>query len=184
MRAPSMLAYATRNKAADEEFLARNGQEKGVKTTASGLQYKVLAAGDTKAPAISATDQVTVNYRGKLIDGTEFDSSYSRGTPATFPRQRRDQGLAGSVGPDEAGREVAAVRTAELAYGANPRPGIPANSLLIFDVELLSAKPNAGSPQAAPPRAANPRSAQPEQHVPPSEAEKRDALAARDRARW
>src|SRR5208337_67344 len=84
--ARSMItAQQARNQKAAQDFLTHNGSEKGVKTTASGLQYKVIAAGDAKAPAIAATDQVTVNYRGTLIDGTEFDSSYTRGTPATFP---------------------------------------------------------------------------------------------------
>src|SRR5260370_39861932 len=73
-----------RNKAAAKDFLAKNGQEKGVKTTADGLQYKVLIPGDAKAPAIAPTDEVTVHYRGKLLDGSEFDSSYARGQPATF----------------------------------------------------------------------------------------------------
>jgi FKBP-type peptidyl-prolyl cis-trans isomerase FklB len=81
----SVQAAAAKNKTAAQDFLAKNGKEKGVQTTASGLQYKVIKAGDSKAPLIAATDEVTVNYRGKLIDGTEFDSSYSRGQPASFP---------------------------------------------------------------------------------------------------
>src|SRR5450755_1506431 len=78
-------AVAARNQTAAKDFLTRNGQEKGVVTTASGLQYKILAAGDKKAPPIAASDSVKVDYRGKLLDGSEFDSSYSRGVPASFP---------------------------------------------------------------------------------------------------
>jgi FKBP-type peptidyl-prolyl cis-trans isomerase FklB len=143
-----MLASATRNKTAGQEFLARNGQEKGVKTTASGLQYKVLVAGDAKAPAISSTDEVTVNYRGKLVDGTEFDSSYSRGTPATFGVGGVIKGWQEALVMMKPGAKWELFVPAELAYGASPRPGIPANSLLIFDVEVLNVKPNAGTPQA------------------------------------
>ncbi len=79
-----MEAASAKNQAAAKEFLERNAKEKGVKTTPSGLQYKIIAPGDAKAAAIKATDEVTVQYRGKLIDGSEFDSTYSRGTPATF----------------------------------------------------------------------------------------------------
>jgi FKBP-type peptidyl-prolyl cis-trans isomerase FklB len=143
-----MLAYSTRNKAAGQEFLAHNGQEKGVKTTASGLQYKVLVAGDPKAPVISSADEVTVNYRGKLVDGTEFDSSYSRGTPATFGVGGVIKGWQEALVMMKPGAKWEIFVPAELGYGASPRPGIPANSLLIFDVEVLSAKPNAGTPQA------------------------------------
>ena len=78
-------ALTARNATAAKEFLARNGKEKGVVTTNSGLQYRILAAGDKKAPAIGPTDKVTVEYRGKLLNGTEFDSSYATGMPVTFP---------------------------------------------------------------------------------------------------
>ena len=81
-------AMAAKNASAAKDFLARNGKEKGVVTTASGLQYKILVAGDKKAPAIGPTDSVTVEYRGKLLNGTEFDSSYSTGKPATAWRSR------------------------------------------------------------------------------------------------
>ena len=160
-------------------ILTRNSHDKGVKTTASGLQYKVLAPGDAKAPAISATDEVTVNYRGKLVDGTEFDSSYSRGTPATFGVSGVIKGWQEALVMMKPGAKWELFVPAELAYGASPRPGIPANSLLIFDVEVLSAKPNAGTPQAG---GTNPRSAS-RRALLPSEA-RAHAPAARDRARW
>ena len=147
----SMLAQGAHNKTASEEFLARNGKEKGVTTTPSGLQYKVLVPGDAKAPAIAASDQVTVNYRGKLLDGTEFDSSYSRGTPATFPVGGVIKGWQEALVLMKPGAKWQLFVPPELAYGANPRPGIPSNSLLVFDVEVLSAKSNgAASPGALP----------------------------------
>ncbi len=150
----SMLAQGVHNKTAAEEFLSRNGKEKGVTTTPSGLQYKVLAAGDAKAPTITATDQVTVNYRGKLLDGTEFDSSYTRGTPATFPVGGVIKGWQEALVLMKPGAKWQLFVPPELAYGANPRPGIPSNSLLVFDVEVLSAKSNgAASPGALPPGA-------------------------------
>jgi FKBP-type peptidyl-prolyl cis-trans isomerase FklB len=149
-----MVAAAEHNKAAGQEFLAKNGKEKAVKTTASGLQYKVLAAGDAKAPVVLPTDQVTVNYRGKLLDGTEFDSSYTRGTPATFTVNGVIKGWQEALVLMKPGAKWQLFIPADLAYGDKPRPGIPAGSLLIFDVELLSAKAAGASPpnsQAMPP---------------------------------
>jgi FKBP-type peptidyl-prolyl cis-trans isomerase FklB len=135
-----MVAAAEHNKAAGQEFLAKNGKEKGVKSTASGLQYKVLTAGDAKAPVVLPTDQVTVNYRGKLLDGTEFDSSYTRGTPATFTVNGVIKGWQEALVLMKPGAKWELFIPPDLAYGDKPRPGIPAGSLLIFEVELLSAK--------------------------------------------
>ena len=142
-------AAAARNQAAATSFLARNGREKGVVTTASGLQYKIIAAGDKKAPAISATDTVTVGYRGKLIDGTEFDSSYARNEPATFPVNGVIKGWQEALVLMKPGAKWQLFVPPELAYGAAARPKIPANSLLIFDVNVLSAE--SGSAPKAPP---------------------------------
>jgi FKBP-type peptidyl-prolyl cis-trans isomerase len=147
----SIGALAARNKTAAQEFLARNGHEKGVKTTASGLQYKVLAAGDAKAAAISATDEVTVNYRGKLLDGTEFDSSYTKGVPATFGLSGVIKGWQEGLVMMKPGAKWVLYVPPELAYGANARPLIPANSLLIFDVEVISAKASTGMPPGGAP---------------------------------
>lgn len=147
----TMLAFAARNKSAAQDFLTKNGHEKNVKTTPSGLQYKVLIPGDAKAAAIAATDEVTVNYRGKLLDGTEFDSSYSRGQPATFPVGGVIKGWQEALVLMKPGSKWQLYIPPELAYGASPRPGIPANSLLIFDVELMSVKASGGAPQAATP---------------------------------
>jgi len=161
-----MLAFAARNKSAAQDFLTKNGHEKNVKTTASGLQYKVLIPGDTKAAAIVPTDEVTVNYRGKLIDGTEFDSSYSRGQPATFPVGGVIKGWQEALVLMKPGSKWQLYVPPELAYGGTPHPGIPANSLLIFDVELISVKASGGAPQAAtPPPARRPATPAP----PPSQ---------------
>src|SRR5208282_2738685 len=148
-----MVAFSGRNKTAAEEFLTRNGHEKDVKTTATGLQYKVLLPGDAKAPAIAATDQVTVNYRGKLLDGTEFDSSYSRGMPATFPVNGVIKGWQEALVLMKPGAKWQLFVPPGLAYGDNPRPKIPGGSLLIFDVSLVSAEAAAApAPKAeAPP---------------------------------
>lgn len=146
-----ITAFAARNKAAGQEYLTKKGKEPGVTTTASGLEYKVVAAGDPKAPLISASDEVTVNYRGKLLDGTEFDSSFSRGQPATFSVGGVIKGWQEALVMMKPGARWELYVPAELAYGANPRPGIPANSVLIFEVEVLGAKANAAASGAMPP---------------------------------
>jgi FKBP-type peptidyl-prolyl cis-trans isomerase len=151
-----MVAQADHNKTAAQEFLAKNGHEKGVITTASGLQYKVLTPGNAKAPAIATTDEVTVNYRGKLLDGTEFDSSYSRGTPATFPVTGVIKGWTEALVLMKPGAKWELFVPPELAYGPQPRPQIPSNSLLIFEVEVISAKPGSAPPAAARPGATPP----------------------------
>ncbi len=135
-------ASAVRNEEAAKAFLAKNGKEKGVVTTASGLQYKVVTAGDPKGTAPLATDQVTVHYRGKLLDGTEFDSSYARGAPATFPLDGVIKGWTEGLQLMKPGAKAQLFVPPDLAYGHAGRPSIPGGSLLIFDVELLSvAKP-------------------------------------------
>jgi FKBP-type peptidyl-prolyl cis-trans isomerase FklB len=141
---------AARNTNAAKEFLAKNGKEKGVVTTASGLQYKIIAAGDKKAPPISATDSVTVDYRGKLLNGTEFDSSYSRGVPATFPVNGVIKGWQEALVMMKPGAKWQLFIPPELAYGARGQPKIPPNSLLIFEVSVISAEA-AGAPPKAPP---------------------------------
>jgi FKBP-type peptidyl-prolyl cis-trans isomerase FklB len=147
-------AAAARNETAAKDFLARNGHDKGVVTTASGLQYKIIAAGDKKAPAISAADTVTVDYRGKLIDGTEFDSSYSRGVPATFPVNGVIKGWQEALVMMKPGAKWQLFIPPDLAYGQRAQPKIPANSLLIFEVNLLGAESGSGPkvPPGTPPR--------------------------------
>jgi FKBP-type peptidyl-prolyl cis-trans isomerase FklB len=143
-------AAAAKNQAAAKDFLARNGHEKGVVTTASGLQYKIITAGDKKAPPVSAGDTVTVDYRGKLIDGTEFDSSYLTGKPATFPVNGVIKGWQEALVLMKPGAKWQVFVPPELAYGPRGQPKIPANSLLIFEVSLLSDEA-AGAPPKAPP---------------------------------
>jgi FKBP-type peptidyl-prolyl cis-trans isomerase len=159
----AVLTAAARNKTTAQEFLAKNGKEKGVTTTASGLEYKVIKAGDSKTPLISATDEVTVNYRGKLIDGSEFDSSYSHGQPATFPANGVIKGWQEALVLMRPGAHWELFIPPELAYGPAPRPNIPPNSALIFDVEVLSAKPK---PAAAAPAPGGPGSAAPRPSTP------------------
>jgi FKBP-type peptidyl-prolyl cis-trans isomerase FklB len=145
--ADAMLA---RNANAAKEFLAKNAKVRGVVTTASGLQYKILAAGDKKAPPILLTDTVSVEYRGRLMNGTEFDSSYSSGVPATFPVNGVIKGWQEALVLMKPGAKWQLFVPPELAYGPRPRPKIPPNSLLIFDVSVLSAEA-AGAPPKAPP---------------------------------
>jgi len=141
---------ATKNQAKAKEFLARNGKERGVITTASGLQYKIIAAGDKKAAPVEATDTVTVEYRGKLLDGSEFDSSYSRGVPTTFPVDGVIKGWQEALVMMKPGAKWQLFIPPELAYGASGRPKIPPNSLLIFEVSLMTAE-SANAPPKAPP---------------------------------
>ena len=143
-------AMAAKNASAAKDFLARNGKEKGVVTTASGLQYKILAAGDKKAPAIGPSDSVTVEYRGKLMNGTEFDSSYSRGVPATFPVNGVIKGWQEALVMMKPGAKWQLFVPPELAYGTRSQQKIPANSLLIFDGNVVSAE-SADAPPKAPP---------------------------------
>jgi FKBP-type peptidyl-prolyl cis-trans isomerase FklB len=147
----SMQAQITRNQTAAKEYLARNAQEKGVITTDSGLEYKILAVGDKKAPDIKPTDKVTVEYRGKLIDGSEFDSSFSRGMPATFPVNGVIKGWQEALVLMKPGAKWQLFIPPGLAYGDNPRPKIPGGSLLIFEVNLVSVE-SAAAPAAAAPQ--------------------------------
>jgi FKBP-type peptidyl-prolyl cis-trans isomerase len=144
-----MDAAVARNETRAKEFLARNGREKGVTTTASGLQYRILLPGDRKAAAVTPTDGVTVQYRGKLIDGTQFDSTYDRNAPASFTVNGVIPGWQEALLLMKPGAKYQLWVPPELGYGRNPKPGIPAGSLLIFEVELLSVKSSSGP--AAPP---------------------------------
>ena len=143
-------AMAARNANAAKDFLAKNAKEKGVVTTASGLQYKILAAGDKKAPPIALTDSVTVDYRGKLVNGTEFDSSYSRGVPATFPVNGVIKGWQEALVLMKPGAKWQLFIPPELAYGSRPQQKIPPNSLLIFEVNVISAEAAGAGPKAPP----------------------------------
>src|SRR5499427_10876798 len=142
---------ADTNHAAAAKFLAENAKKPGVTTTASGLQYKVLTPGSGESP--KATDEVTVNYRGTLLDGTEFDSSYKRGQPASFVLGRVIPGWTEGLQLMKAGAKYQLFVPPQLAYDLRPRPGIPPGSLLIFEVELLSFKPLQPAAMAVPPAA-------------------------------
>ncbi len=133
-------SVGNRNHAAAKEFLAKNGQEKSVVTTPSGLQYTVIEAGDAKAASPQPTDQVTVQYRGTLLDGTEFDSSYSRGQAATFPVNGVIKGWQEALSLMKPGAKWKVFIPPELAYDLNSRPPIPPGSALLFDMELISTK--------------------------------------------
>jgi len=136
-----------KNKADGEAFLAANKSKPGVVALPDGLQYTVLTNGTGQVPA--PTDTVSVNYRGTLIDGTEFDSSYKRGQPAQFPVGGVIHGWTEALEKMNVGSTWRLFVPAELAYGEQGRPGIPPNAVLIFDVELLSVK-------TPPPAAATP----------------------------
>jgi FKBP-type peptidyl-prolyl cis-trans isomerase FklB len=139
------------NKKAGDAFLAENKAKPGVVTLPDGLQYKVLTEGTGPKPA--ATDSVVCNYRGTLIDGTEFDSSYKRGQPATFPVNGVIKGWTEAVQLMPVGSKWQLFLPAELAYGnRGAGPQIGPNSTLIFEVELLSIqdKPQGSTPDKTP----------------------------------
>jgi FKBP-type peptidyl-prolyl cis-trans isomerase FklB len=120
-----------------EAFLAGNAKKEGVKTTASGLQYKVIKSGTGKTP--KATDTVKVHYHGTLVDGSVFDSSVQRGEPATFPVDQVIPGWTEVLQLMKEGDKWQVYIPGKLAYGErSPSPKIGPNSTLVFDVELLS----------------------------------------------
>ncbi len=124
------------------EFLASNANKPGVVTLPSGMQYKVIREGTGRSPG--ATDTVTVHYRGTLLDGTEFDSSYSRGKPATFGVGRVIAGWTEALQLMKEGARWQLFIPPDLAYGEKGAGSkIPPNSSLIFDVELISVEPSA-----------------------------------------
>jgi len=135
-RAKEQQAASEKAAAAGKLYLATNAKKPGVTTTASGLQYRVITPGTGKTP--TASDTVTVNYKGTLVDGTEFDSSYKRGQPASFPVTGVIPGWTEALQLLKVGSKVELAIPPELAYGAN---GPLANQVLLFEVELLSAAP-------------------------------------------
>ncbi|MGB6451909.1 MAG: FKBP-type peptidyl-prolyl cis-trans isomerase, partial [Steroidobacteraceae bacterium] len=144
-------ASAGKNEAEARKFLVENAKRKGVVTTASGLQYRVLSAG--RGPSPRPTDDVTVNYRGTLLDGTEFDSSYKRGEPATFTVSKVIPGWTEALVLMKPGAKWQLFIPPQLAYGNDSPPPIPPGSLLKFDVELLSVRPASAPPAGAVPDA-------------------------------
>ncbi len=139
---------AENNKKKSAEFLEKNKSAAGFKVTASGLQYSVITEGNGATP--KKEDTVKCHYTGTLIDGTKFDSSLDRGTPAEFPVAGVIPGWTEALQMMKVGSKYKLVIPPELAYGAQGRPGIPANSVLIFEVELLEIVKAAAAPAAKP----------------------------------
>jgi len=124
------------NKQEEVAFLAKNKMAEGVQTTASGLQYKVLKQGNGASPTLQ--DTVSCHYRGTLLSGKEFDSSYSRGEPTSFPVGGVIAGWTEALQKMRVGDKWQLFIPSELAYGMNPPgPPIEAGSMLIFEIELL-----------------------------------------------
>ena len=142
-------ASAAKNALVAKDYLAHNATNPGIKTTASGLQYKVIQVGDPKAASPQPTDQVTVRYRGSLLDGTEFDSSYKRGIPATLNFSGVIPAWQEALLMMKPGAKWQLFVPPELAYGPAPRHGIPGGSLLIFELELQSFKATPAPPKVA-----------------------------------
>jgi len=131
-----MKVSGEKNKKEGEKFLSENKNKPGVVTTASGIQYKVIKSGNGKTP--KADDKVTANYKGRLIDGTEFDNSYKRGEPATFPVSGVIKGWTEILQLMKEGDIWEVYIPANLAYGENAAgPQIGPNSVLIFQIELI-----------------------------------------------
>lgn len=150
----TLQAFETRVKTAAQEKMEKDAKEnadkgkafrdafakeKDVKTSSTGLLYKVEKAGSGDAPKDS--DTVVVNYKGTLIDGKEFDNSYTRGEPLSFRLDGVIPGWTEGLKNIKKGGKIKLVIPPELAYGKTGVPGIPANSTLVFDVELLDIKP-------------------------------------------
>ena len=148
-----MKVQGGKNKEEGAKFLAENKDKEGVKTTDSGLQYIILEEGEGDAP--KATDTVEVHYKGTLLDGTEFDSSYKRGQPATFPLNGVIKGWTEGLQLIKKGGKAKLFIPSDLAYG--PRGAgrdIGPDATLIFEVELLDIKPAPEAPkEAAKPKA-------------------------------
>jgi FKBP-type peptidyl-prolyl cis-trans isomerase len=131
-----MAAAAERNEQEGEAYLTTNGAKEGVTTTESGLQYEVLREGTGARPG--PDDQVTIHYKGTLIDGTTFDSSYDRGEPATFGVTGVIPGFSEALQLMMVGSQYRFVIPGEIAYGPQGSGGtIPPNATLIFEIELL-----------------------------------------------
>jgi FKBP-type peptidyl-prolyl cis-trans isomerase FklB len=138
-KAETMKRLSEKNKADGEKFLAENARKEGVKSLPSGLQYKEIVPGKGKSP--KATDTVTVHYKGTLIDGTVFDSSYKRGESATFPVSGVISGWTEALQLMKEGAKWQLFIPPNLAYGERGAGrDIGPNATLIFEVELISVK--------------------------------------------
>jgi FKBP-type peptidyl-prolyl cis-trans isomerase FklB len=138
-KAEAMQKISEKNKADGEKFLAENAKKEGVKSLPSGLQYREITSGNGKSP--TAADTVTTHYKGTLIDGTEFDSSYKRGEPATFPVSGVIPGWTEALQLMKEGAKWQLFVPSNLAYGEQGAGReIGPNAALIFEVELISVK--------------------------------------------
>ncbi len=135
------------NKKTGEAFLAENAKKEGIVSLPSGLQYKILKAGDGKKP--TDTDSVLINYRGSLVNGTEFDSSYPTGKPALFSVTGVIPGLREALKLMNPGSKWQIFIPTQLAYGERRIYAVGPNSTLIFDVELLSIEKNIESSETS-----------------------------------
>ncbi len=144
-----------KNHTAAAAFLAQNAQKKDIVTTASGLQYKIIAPGSGASPKVS--DEVMVNYKGSLLDGTVFDASENHGGPQPLPVGRVIPGWTEALLMMKPGAKWQLFIPPKLAYDANsPSPLIPPGSMLVFDVELVSIRHPAPATPPAPPGGAGP----------------------------
>lgn len=143
-----MAALSEENAKAGKKFLEENGKREGVTTTASGLQYEVLKKADGAQPTPS--DVVTVHYEGRLTDGSVFDSSIERGSPIDLPVGGVIPGWVEGLQLMHVGEKFKLYIPSELAYGEqSPSPAIPANSVLVFELELLGIKDRPSEPAAS-----------------------------------
>jgi len=152
---------AVTNKKEGDTFLEANKSKEGVVALPSGLQYKILTQGTGPTPM--AADTVSCNYRGTLLDGTEFDSSYKRGQPASFRVSGVIKGWTEALQLMPVGSKWQLFIPASLAYGERGQGPIPPNAMLIFEVELISiqGKPEPGQPATPKPEAPKPEGAKP-----------------------
>ena len=139
---------AVENKKKSDDFLAENKNKPGIVTLPSGLQYKVMSEGN--GPMAHSNDTVTVNYKGTLIDGTEWDNTAQRGKPATFPLMGAPKFWGEAAQHMKVGSKWQLFVPPDLAYGTNGYRSIPANAVLIVEVELLTNAPPPSPPTAAP----------------------------------
>jgi len=154
-------ALAEHNRSIGHAFLEKNAKADGIVTMPSGLQYRVLAAGDPNGKSPTLTDQVTVRYRASLLDGTEYDRSETHDRPATFRVNSVFKGWQEAFLAMKPGAKWQLFVPPELGYGANSPPAVPPGSLLIYELELLRVEgPPTMDPEAAAKRrpAAGPKS--------------------------
>ncbi|ALL14973.1 FKBP-type peptidyl-prolyl cis-trans isomerase [Caulobacter henricii] len=128
---------AAENLVAADAFMAKNAKEPGVVTLPEGLQYKIIRSGPNGGMHPTRADEVKVNYEGKLIDGTIFDSSYERGVPASFPLDGLVPAWVIALQRMKAGDEWMLYVPPALGYGAQDKGPIPGNSVMIFRIELI-----------------------------------------------